>query len=388
MIKGKAVYLNRLYSKMKFKTIDVGENLSGASPPSIFVGKAGYPKVFAGPLIPPTHGNTEIMDMPEQWLATKKTVEDVVNFRLSLVRGKESLNVKDVNSKQAQSFQEIALAKKSLEMDAEFKRKPRGGFFHEDIQPFGPSAQLKQLKLTENVRWNLDLEKAFYDTDLRARNAMTELYEKGLFISAIQKALSVGAFGLKKNRRLVPTRWSITAVDDTVSLHLLKKVKTYPVIDSYQVFEVSTFNNYFAILLMPTSWQYEFLETFVKVLGNEEVLFSSWESFQGRKEYAEIGGCYYSTKLAILEKLEETKKQAGAIVFRDSYPGYIPTGVWLVRESVRESLKITPNIFHDMKSALTHISSKLKLPFSRYQRESSLLKQKPLASFFKSTSNL
>ncbi len=388
MIKGKAAYLNRLYSKIKFKTIEVGENISGASPPSIFVGRVGYPRVSVGPLIPPTHGNTEIMDMPEQWLATKRTVEDVVNFRLSLVRGKESLNVRDVNSKQAQSFQEIALAKKSLGMDAEFKRKPRGGFFHEDIQPFGPSAPLKGMKLTENPKWNLQLEKAYYDTDLKARDAMIELYGKGLFVSAVQKALSVGSFGLQKNRKLVPTRWSITAVDDTISLHLLERVKTYPVIDSYQVFEVNVFNNAFYILLTPTAWQYEFLEAFIGVLGNEKVLFSSWESFKGRKEYAEIGGCYYSTKLAVMEKLEEMKRQAGVIVFRESYPGYIPTGVWLVRESVRESLRNTPQVFSDLNSALNYISGKLWLPFSRYRQQSALLKQTSLNGFFKSRGNL
>lgn len=383
MIKGKAVYLNRLYSKIKFKTIDVGESISGASPPSIFVGKAGYPRVSVGPLIPPQHGDTQVMDLPEEWLTNGKSVEDVVNFRLSLVRGKETLNVKDVQSKQARSFQEIALAKKSLEMDADFKKKPRGGFFHEDIPPFGPSAQLKSMKLNENAKWNLQLEKAYYDTDLRARDAMIELYEKGLFVSAIQKALSVGAFGLGKNRKLVPTRWSITALDDTVGLHLLKKVRGYPQIDNYQVYEFDAFNNRFVILFMPTYWQYEFLEAFIRVLGNEQVLFSDWEPFQGRKEYASIGGCYYSCKISVLQKLEETKKQAGVIVFRESYPGYIPTGVWLVRESVRKSLRNNPLIFSDMQSALNYISGKLWLPFSRYRQQSVLMKQGLLTGFFR-----
>ncbi|MEM7827687.1 MAG: hypothetical protein QXD72_03200 [Candidatus Aenigmatarchaeota archaeon] len=226
MIKGKAVYLNRLYSKMKFKSVEIGESISGASPPAIFVGRHNYPRVFVGPLIPPQHGDTQIMDLPEQWIINGKTVEDVVNFRLCLVRGKETLNVKDVYSKPVQTLQELALAKKSLEVDAEFKKKPRGGFFHEDVPPFGPSAPLKEIKLAENPKWNLQLEKAYYDTDLKARDAMIELYEKGLFVSSIQKALSVGAFGLEKNRKLVPTRWSITAVDDTISLYLLEKMKT------------------------------------------------------------------------------------------------------------------------------------------------------------------
>ena len=382
MIKGKAVYLNRLYSKIKFKTIDVGESISGASPPSVFVGKFGYPRVSVGPLIPPVHGDTQVMDLPEEWLTKGKSVEDVVNFRLSLVRGKESVNVKDVQSKPAQSLQEIALAKKSLELDVEFKKKPRGGFFHEDIQPFGPSAPLKEMKLTENVKWNVQLEKVFYDTDLLARNAMIELYEKGLVVSSIQKALSVGAFGLQKNRKLVPTRFSITAVDDTISLHLLENVKTYTIIDSYQVYEFKAFNNYFAILLIPGYWQYEFLEAFIRVIGNEQVLFSDWEPFQGRKEYASIGGCYYSVRLSVLSKLEDMKRQAGVIIFRESYPGYIPTGVWLTRQTVREAMKNNPMVFHDMISALDYISRKLWLPMDRYRKQSALLKQSILTRFF------
>ena len=35
------------------------ETLSGATPPSVFVGRYGYPKkVKVGPMIPPVHGNT------------------------------------------------------------------------------------------------------------------------------------------------------------------------------------------------------------------------------------------------------------------------------------------------------------------------------------------
>src|SRR5207249_8313855 len=34
--------------------------LDGASPPGVFVGRFGYPKVFVGPLVPPIHGDTQI----------------------------------------------------------------------------------------------------------------------------------------------------------------------------------------------------------------------------------------------------------------------------------------------------------------------------------------
>jgi DNA repair protein NreA len=65
--------------------------ISGASPPSVFVGQYGYPKVNIGPMVPDIHGDTSLLDSPERWLG--KTLQDILNFRLSLVRGLNSLKV-------------------------------------------------------------------------------------------------------------------------------------------------------------------------------------------------------------------------------------------------------------------------------------------------------
>jgi len=70
-------FLNNNLANLSVKT------LSGASPPSVFVGRYGYPKVKVGPLVPPLHGDTAILDMPELWLG--KSIEEIVNYRLSLV---------------------------------------------------------------------------------------------------------------------------------------------------------------------------------------------------------------------------------------------------------------------------------------------------------------
>jgi hypothetical protein len=37
--------------------------------------------------------------------------------------------------------------------------------------------------------------------------------------------LSIGVLGLKKDKKLVPTRWAITATDDILAKKLLEKVK-------------------------------------------------------------------------------------------------------------------------------------------------------------------
>jgi hypothetical protein len=44
------------------------KDLAGCSPPAVFVGRYGYPKVDIGPLLPPEFGDTSIMDKPEMWV--------------------------------------------------------------------------------------------------------------------------------------------------------------------------------------------------------------------------------------------------------------------------------------------------------------------------------
>lgn len=377
MISGKKAYLDRLTTN-KFGSLKIGKNIEGSSPPSIFIGHKTYPKVFAGPMVTGRRGDTGHLDTPEKWMNLNADI--VASFRMSLARGMNLVGIKDLDSNVVAQMRDIALSEKSLEANAEFEKAPRGYTFSEHHQPFGPSAPLKSIEL-ENAKYQKNMEKAYYDTDLIAKEAVTTLYDKGLLVSQIQKAFSVGAFGVEKNRRLVPTRWSITAVDDILSKDVLEKVKTYPLIDGYYVYEFSAYNNKFVILLTPRQWQYEFLEAFIHIFGNEEVLFVDWEPYTGRKDYASMGGCYYSTRLAITEHLDRIKKQAGALVFRESYKGYVPLGVWLVRESSRKAFTQPAKVFNDMNTALAYVASRLKLPMARYRKDSTLLKQRTLSSF-------
>ena len=61
----------RYHSKIKTKSLFNTLRLEGASPPSVFVGRIGYPKVSIGPMIPPSKGDTSIIDTPELWLNKK-----------------------------------------------------------------------------------------------------------------------------------------------------------------------------------------------------------------------------------------------------------------------------------------------------------------------------
>ncbi len=377
MIRGKASYLNRLYSRMAFKTVEYSEKLEGSSPPSVFIGRYGYPKVAVGPLLTVAEGDSSILDQPEAWIPGNKTTSDVVDYRMQLIRGKQSVSVKEGigESKIVGQLQEIALAKNPLEVEAEFKKKPVGMYFHEEVQPFGPSAGLKGLSLG-NSKFDPKMEKAHYDTDLKAKDAILQLYVKGVVFSSIQKAFSTGAFGVGKNRKLVPTRWSITAIDSTLSAHMLEEVKSYQSIDSYRVYESTSFSNRYIVILMPTSWRYEWIEAFFpNVVGEKLEIFGDYERFERKTEYSTVGGCYYSARLAVLEKLNEEKKQAGVIILREAYSDYVPLGVWNVRENMRAAMQLSCQRFDSFDAAVSYAASRLRISLGAWLQHSTLFKE-------------
>ena len=372
------------------------ENIDGVSPPSVFIGRIGYPYVYVGPLVPPVHEDTAIYDLPEQWFG--KSMDEIVGFRSLLIRGKHLVNVNKVNDQGhiLDQTRELALADTSIETELNLTKKPRGSItLSDDVQPFGPSAPIRDLRVG-NARYNQKIEKAYYDTDLRATTAIIELYKQGVNVTKIQKAFSVGAFGIEKNRRLVPTRWSITAVDDTISKHLMAQVKTFPEISEYRVYESMYLDNVFEILLLPQQWSYESMEawypgTVWNPNGSSVAIYSDWEGNSGRSTYASIGGCYYSARLAVCEQLFKERRQATAIVLREARPGYImPIGVWQVRENVRNAMRQKPYRFNTLAQALQFLSGKFEIPIQRWIGQSALLQkalfQRRISDFFASTS--
>jgi len=333
-------------------------------------------------MIPPIMGDTSIIDTPELWL--DKSIDDIVDFRSLLVRGKYNVNVFDVENKNkiVEYTRELALSKNSVFTEAIFEKKPRGNIlFYDEVQPHGPSAQIKKLDIT-NTKYDQCMEKAFYDTDLKSRKAVLNLYENGVKISKIQRGFSVGAFGVKKYRKFVPTRWSITAVDSIIGKEMIKKTKNYPFINEYRIYYLNQFDNRWIILMLPTEWEYELIEAWYpnttwNPYGRGITIFNSYEFYNGRNTYAEIGGCYYAARLAVNELLNKEKRQAGIVILREAHPGYVmPIGVWNVRESVREALRQKYQKFETINEALKVTSRLLDIPINRWIKNSAILKNR------------
>ena len=368
-----------------------GRELEGRSPPAVFVGRIGYPYVSVGPLIPPVETDTSLYDRPEEWFGL--SLAEIARMRASLVRGKFLVNVKkpEKAGKLMERTLELALSDRSVFSEALFSSEPRKAvILDEGFQPFGPSAPLRTLDVDVG-RWDRRLERAYSDTDMRAREAVLWLYERGVPVSRIQRAFSVGALGLGRLRRLVPTRWSITAVDSILSISLIERLKRYPVIERFEVYSTAFLDNHYVAILMPEAWAFELLEAWAPgAVWNPEAqvsIISDWEGRSGRSTYARPGGSYYAARLAVAEALERKRKQARAVVFREVRPGYtIPVGVWQVRESLRAVLRSEPVRADSLREALAIAAKKLAIPMRFWLRASRLLRdaleQKKLTDFF------
>ncbi len=359
--------------------LSYADRIDGSSPPGVFVGRIGYPKVSIGPMVPPTYGDTSIMDTPERWLG--KPLETIVDYRYALVRGNLRASVEDAAKPTGtlEKLQELSMAARPVDAELRLSRPPRKILtLSEDSQPFGPSAPLERFK-TGGVTVERRIEKAYYDRDLKAADAIFSLYREDILVTRLQRALSIGMFGEGARRRLVPTRWSITAVDSTISARVIERIKDFQTIDEYRVYSYSVYDNQYVAILLPEPWRFEWIEAwFPNTTWNqftkEPYVIGDYEEYFGRRTYAKVGGCYYSTRLAISEALEKERRQAAAIVLRETYPGFImPLGVWNVRESIRELMRQKPAKFDSFTSALDAALTRMRISKKKWIASSVLI---------------
>ena len=360
-------------AKLLLGTID------GSSPPSIFVGRYGYPKVRIGPMIPPLHGDTTILDRTELW--TGKNLEEIANYRLSLVLGTMNVNIHDISSRYLENMQELAMSERPAETEATFEKTPVVDVHMQKelrldhvAPPFGPAAPLRGFKMS-SLSADQRIETVYYDTDLRAADAMMELYTRSVEMSIIQRVLSMGMLGVKKKRKLVPTRWSISATDDIISSMLVKEIEMNPTIDLFEVTRYSHLANYYSIILIPDDrWIFEMIESWFTSRG-QVATGADNEDERGLNHNPTIAGAYFAARLAVAEHLARRHKKAGAIVLREIHPNYVmPLGVWQIREGVREALKKPPQKFERFDHAMSFACSYMSLSKNEVVQKSRLWK--------------
>jgi DNA repair protein NreA len=403
----------RIYSKIKDFIPKTKTHFSGSSPPEIFVGKFNYPNISAGILSPideeisantnmefsspkDTEFTLQQMSFPEEWHRKGLSIDQILTNRAKLIYGRFKTQIKSPNQKNNRFIgimQETSMAYKPVSTEFFLKKPPVMKLeLNRHSAAIGNPAPLEFARFQENPKIKPKVEYLVSDTDAKAANSIIELYKSNITNSNIIKILSAGLLGLKTQRKLVPTRWSITAVDDTISKNLLKKIKYYPEINEILLFHGYYVGNHYEILLLPDKFSFEVMEAYMPgSLWNQmsgTSLSQDFERFSGRKYYANsVTGAYYTMRLALCEYLEKIKRQAYCIVFREERPEYYaPLGVGILRELAREAFSKPPEKFNATKEALNQAQTRLKLPIEIFTNKSVLLKeykqQKRLSSWF------
>lgn len=367
----------------KIKEKATKEDFLGSTP-APFIGHHGYPYLNVGILsIPEIKENAWEYDAPRYWAENNYQIPLIVDFRSSLINSRFKAHAHDRN-KLLEISQEVGMASKPVDVEVELEEKPRFRLnTSADIAPMGPNAKLKKAVITSNPKIDTKVDKVVNDYDLKANDALLYLYERGFDENFLTKLLSVGTLGLKSNRKLVPTRWSITAVHDAIAKNLLEKIKDYPSYD-YKTYFGSYLGNYYLILFFPEIWSYELFETYMpKASWNQDTNLNyttDYEPYDGRKTYAEnCAGGWYSVRMAIAEHLDKVKKQGSCLAIRVITGEYaVPLGVWVTTSAARKALKNRPIEFSSMELMLEYAKILIKKKFGcdidNILKESILLK--------------
>ena len=368
-----------LVPKMKILEADIvrsgRDQLFGSSPPSIFVGRYGYPKVYVGGLAPIESGDTSFYDDPIMWARKKKSIEEIFGFRSSLVNSRSVVDIKKGGTF-LEDLQEIAMAKRPVDMEVKYKKHIHADITFSDMSPVqGPSGEIKTLDLCGNVKVDRKVDKTITDSDLKTVDAVRYLYKHKINENKIVNLIAGGLLGVE--RKLVPTRWSITAIDDTIAQGFMKEVRRYDKISEYRVFSYEYLGNHFEIILMPYHLSFEVIEA-VMSGGNDNIrMICDSEKFGGRKNYASnVAGGYYAARMPVVEYLNRIRKQASILIMREIKPQYyMPLGVWVVRECVKEAMRQGSSKFSTLDEAMSYAGSRLSIPIDKFKTKSVIIKR-------------
>jgi len=372
-----------------------GDALVGSTSPSIFVGRSNYPEVSTGILSPVGEEDRAAeFETSGAWYARGLDIDDVLGYRTGLLNSGQSANVSvgDTWNGFIGVQREVAIADRPVDVEIGLLETPDIDLSLDDVAtPTGPRARAESASLGENPHVPRQVKKTLEDDDWRAQGAMTYLYRRGFDVYDINTILSAGALGRSENRRLVPTRWSITAVDDTVGAYLRGRIRNAMEIDETQVWANEYMGNRYWVVLAPGSWEFELVE--MKRPGSiwnqdpsgETWMASAHEGYEGRTSYVEeTAGAYYAARLGALEHLADIDRQAKVLVLREVSEDYwAPVGVWQVRESVRNAFEGEPGVAETFHGAIREIAGELPVSLADLRRKSHLVSglQTGLADF-------
>jgi hypothetical protein len=359
----------------------IGTSLEGLSPPEVFVGRHGYPSVRAGPMVPALeayHGQTLGMEIAE-----------IIASRSSMVRSEVRMGVKEVLApgRLLEACQQMAMSSAPVGTEVTFHKPPQARMHFDGVlSPSGPHGQLKEMEITTNPAIPRKVDEVVEEKDALAAASVGELYTSGIDLGHISRLLSFGLLG--KKRKLVPTRWSITASDDLVGKLLLERIAEYPIVNDLYLYSAQDLGNHFEILLLPMVYSFELIEIWMpgSAWSPQGWIGSDREDLRGKREYSLLAGGYYAARLAAMEQLSRLGRQSAVLAVREISEAYWASlGVWVIREVARKAMAAPPRRFGSLGKALAEMGQRLKTPAAEWRKLSQLLvapAQRRLADFF------
>lgn len=383
--------LVRIREQLKLERLHGLKELQSATPPSVLVGEYGYPHVRVGVNLPLSgEGEPALFESPSRWWG-RLSLYDIVRLRAGLVFSYSVMHVGNATAAILEAVQEAAASVKPVDSEAFFKKPPTFRMrFDPLLKPVGLSGHIEKLRLVDNPSIPRHVE-SFVSDRVKAKRALIELYSYGFDVYYLQRLLTSGLLGVEK--KLVPTRWAITAVDKTLGDHLLRRVREYPEVADYEVYHSNYIGNRYTILLIPESWSMEMLEIWmphsVWVPGDRAYISAIHEWGDGAPS-GEDGG-YQAIRFAVLESLAKRGRQAACLAIREITPEYFaPVGNWQIREGVKGALQGKPIRARSVEEALQELSRLTLTPLSEILSRSLLLRslrvQRRLPEFLKNAS--
>ncbi|MGC9209766.1 MAG: Nre family DNA repair protein [Acidilobus sp.] len=355
-----------------------GKDVEGATPPSALVGEAGYPRVNLYFMVPPGKRGEEAAyyDAPAEWARRSEPLARIVALRGSMVSGFQRVDVHEPWRLYETEVGLAVVSERPVESEVVLKAPPIPRLKFDGItKPVGPRAPAERVIIGGTPKISGAVERAIWD-DALAEDILWELYRSGVDVYKLQDLLSLGFLGRLRNRKVVPTRWAITAVDDALSRRLRERVRDYEEVNGIEVYTHEYLSNRFMIVLMPGEGSFEWIEVWHPLSvwasqASSPVVWVVREDPLGRA--SAMDGGFSAARLAVLEALESLRRKADVLIIREILPSYYaPVGNWHIRESVRSAMSKRPQLVEDRASLVSLIKGWIRADPS-YVVDNSLL---------------
>ncbi len=335
--------LSRFQAQVYAASRVTGLEVEGDSPPSLLVGEEGYPRVRVVYQVPPGVRGWEARshDDPRGWAEKRVRLDVILEARSRLLGGAERLDARNPWLLYEKEVSLAAVSERPVGSELRLAKRPLPRLVFDGLTaPRGPVAPAREIRVEDNPRVPRPLEKLVFD-DALAEEAVWEAYRSGVDYYALIRAFSAGLLGRLRNRRLVPTRWAITAVDSIISRRLRSLLTGLREIDSVEVYKAYYLGNRFVVVLYPGPPRVDMVEVWHPstpwVRGSKPVATLVYEKPSG--EPSEMDGGYMAARVAVLEALAARRRSASALVIREILPEYYaPVGNWHIRETLRQGL--------------------------------------------------